>query len=143
MSEFHNRFMHLAFAQSEFSMDPSTKVGAVIASGDIIHSLGYNHVPARIPHTIEMLNDRNWKYPRVIHAEQHALSKIGVHRLHHPVMYVTHHPCDRCAAQIIHAGICEVFTMKVSDELWNRWPGMKTASEMFLEAKIPVTFLEL
>jgi dCMP deaminase len=142
MSDHHKWMMGLAFDQAKLSPDPSTKVGALIVSHGKIHSLGHNHIPKRIPHTPDMLNDREWKYPRIIHAEQDAMSQIGIHKMQNPVMYVTHHPCERCAAQIIHAGFCEVFTMKVSDELWNRWPGMKIAAEMFLEAKIPVKFLE-
>lgn len=142
MSDHHYTLMGIAHAHSSMSPDPSTKVGAVITSDRRIVAWGYNHIPDRIPHTQEMLNDRNWKYPRIIHAEQHALSQIGVHQLRHPVMYVTHYPCERCAAQIIHSGICEVFTHKVPLELIERWPGMKIAAEMFLEAKIPVTFLD-
>lgn len=138
----HHTLMNIAHAHASMSRDPSTKVGAVIACDRRIVSWGHNHIPDRIPHTEEMLHDRNWKYPRVIHAEQHALSQIGTHQLVRPVMYVTHHPCERCAAQIIHAGICEVFTHKVPLELMERWPGMKIAAEMFLEAKVPVTFLD-
>jgi dCMP deaminase len=134
--------MRIAWAHSSMSHDPSTKVGAVIASEGKIVSWGYNHVPDRIPHTIEMLKNREWKYPRVIHAEQHALSNFDSSNFKNAVMYVTHHPCERCAAQIIHAGITQVFTHKVAPDMITRWPGMITAADMFSEAEVSVNFLE-
>ncbi len=143
MSDHHKTLMNIAWAHSSMSRDPSTKVGAVIVDQGRIVSWGYNHVPEQIPHTEDMLHDREWKYPRVIHAEHHAMSQIGVRRLKYPIMYVTHHPCERCAAAIIHGGIREVYTHRPPSEMLDRWPGMKIAAEMFLEAKIPLTFVEL
>lgn len=139
----HEKFMNLALAYSEMSPDPSTKVGAIIVNEGQVIGWGCNHVPKQISYTREMIQDREWKYSRVIHAEHDALSCIGSHSLFWPVMYVTHHPCDRCAISIIHAGIRQVYTRTVSPEMFERWPGMKVASKMFLEAKIPVTLLEL
>lgn len=138
----HQRFMDLALTHSNMSHDPSTKVGAVIVSRGSVVSLGYNHIPKKLQHLSFQLEDREWKYARVIHAEADALSKIGTHKLDYPIMYVTHHPCERCAAAIVHAGISEVFTHRVPLDLLQRWPGMKVASDIFEEAQIPVTFLD-
>lgn len=142
MFDQHKILMNIAWAHSTMSEDPSTKVGAVIANHGKIVSWGYNHIPQMIPYTQEMIMNREWKYPRIIHAEQHALSQHGVHNFDHPVMYCTHHPCERCAAMIIEAGIREVFTHKPEPQMMERWPGMKISSEMFLEARLPVTFIE-
>lgn len=142
MLDHHKVLMNVAWAHSSMSDDPSTKVGAVITDESRIVSWGYNHIPERIPYTQDMMLNREWKYPRIIHAEQHALSQIGVHRHRHPVMYCTHYPCERCAAMIIEAGIRQVFTHKPAPEMMERWPGMKTSSEMFLEARLPVIFID-
>jgi dCMP deaminase len=142
MSDHHKTLMNVAWSHAALSMDPSTKVGAIITDQGKIVSWGFNHIPNRIPHTVDMLHDREWKYPRIIHAEHHAMSQIGMHSLRYPIMYVTHHPCERCAAAIIHGGIRELYTHKPPSDMTERWPGMKVASEMFLEAKIPLNFIE-
>ena len=149
MSDQHRKFMDLAFTHSNMSHDPSTKVGAIITLGDSVVSFGYNQIADGIPHTIQQMHDREWKYPRIIHAEQNAIMKMMSSRIfsmrwdepYH--MYVTHHPCERCAAMIIHAGIKEVFTRKVPPEMLSRWPGVIIAADMFKEAKIPVNYLDL
>lgn len=145
MLEFHKRNMKFAEAQTIMSDDPSTKVGCVIMDGvnGTVMSWGHNHIALGIPYTPDMLENREWKYPRVIHAEQHALAKIGFHTCKHPIMYVTHQPCERCAAQIIEAGVKEVYTHMPSGEILARWPGMLVAQEMFREARITLTFLDL
>lgn len=149
MSDRRQKFMNLADTVAAMSYDPSTKVGAIVTLGESIVSLGCNQIADGIPHTIHQMENREWKYPRIIHAEQDAIMKMMATRIfsmrweepYH--MYVTHHPCDRCAAMIIHAGIKEVITRKVSPEMLLRWPGMKTAADMFEEARIPVTYLDL
>lgn len=143
MSELQRNLMSAALIFAESSPDPSTKVGALIYTQGSIVCSGYNHIPRRIPYSAEMLMDREWKYPRIIHAEQHALSKFHIFGAVHPVMYVTHYPCERCAAHMILAGITEVFTRKPQQDMMDRWPGMRIAAEMFMEAKIPVNFVEL
>jgi len=135
------KFMMEAFLTSELSLDPSTQVGCVIVSKGEIVARGFNHVPSRIRHSPEMLLDRSWKYPRVIHAEQHALSQIAHGSYPIMNMYVTHYPCERCAAQIIHAGMRRVITHEPSPEILERWSGMKISMEMMMEANITVTLL--
>lgn len=142
MSDWHKQRMNIAFAHAQMSPDPSTKVGAVIVDKGRIVSWGHNRIPQLIPYLKEQLEDREWKYARIIHAEHDALMNICGQHMEYPMMYVTHYPCERCAAAMIHAGIQEVWTHKVAPEMVLRWPGMKIAAEMFLEAKIPVNFIE-
>lgn len=150
MSDRHRKFMDLAHTHSNMSMDPSTQVGAIITLGYGVVSLGYNRIADGISYTIGQLDDREWKYPRVIHAEQDAIMKMmssGIfsQRWEEPYhMYVTHHPCDRCAAMIVHAGIKEVITNKVSLDMLDRWgASMKTAAAIFKEAKVILTCLDV
>lgn len=146
MSDFHDSYMKTAQAMSTMSLDPSTKVGCVIRLDDEIVSLGYNKIPVRIPHTVHDMENREWKYPRIIHAEQDAIMKLqkDAHILGRLRLYCTTFPCHRCAGMIIHAGIHEVFTFKVPLDVMERWgPSMNISADMFKEANIPVTFLDV
>lgn len=145
MSEYHEKFMDLALTHSNMSFDPSTKVGAVVVVGHSVASLGFNHVPERIPHTTHELGMRDWKYPRTIHAEKHAIMKIGYQFKDRGDLriYVTHFPCAECATMIVESGIKEVFT-RTSDELRERWgDSMKISMDILNEAGVAVTFLEV
>lgn len=66
------RFLDLAQFISHWSKDPSTKVGAVLAHGKKILSVGYNGFPERVPDNPEWLEDRSTKYSLVTHAELNA-----------------------------------------------------------------------
>lgn len=144
MSDFHKGLMSIAFAHAKMSDDPSTKVGAVIALDGKLVSWGYNHIACGIEYTSQMMEDRTWKYPRIVHAETSALLNLGsdYHSLNCH-MYVTHHPCEHCASLMIDFGIKKVFTNPVTLDIAERWPGMKIASEMFKEAGVSVNFQDI
>jgi len=102
------RFLGLASYISKWSKDPSTKVGAVIAQGNRIVSLGYNGFPAGIADSSYRLEDRDTKLDIVIHAEENAIlfarrSLVGC------TLFVNRIPCPRCMAKIIQTGISSVF----------------------------------
>ena len=92
-------FAHQMAAQS---LDPSTKVGAVIAAPDLVVGTGFNHLPWQAPE--EWWNDREKKYKAVVHAEVAAILDAGK-LARGCTMYVTHHPCRECAKVIAAAGI--------------------------------------
>ena len=81
-SKWDLRFIDLARHISEWSKDPSTKVGCVIVGEDReIRSTGFNGFPRGIDDTSERLGDRNQKYPMICHAEENAImhaARIGV-----------------------------------------------------------------
>ena len=142
----HEKFMELALTHSNMSFDPSTKVGAVVVVGDNVASLGFNHVPDRIPHTTHELGMRDWKYPRTIHAEKHAIMKIGYQFKDRADLriYVTHFPCVECATMIVEAGFREVYTRHVPQDFMERWGvSVKLAQNIFDEAGVAVTFLDV
>jgi len=69
-----NRFMTMAELISAWSKDPSSQIGAVIVNDERrILATGYNGFPRGIKDTEERLNDRDEKYPRIVHAEMNAL----------------------------------------------------------------------
>jgi dCMP deaminase len=108
-SKWDTRFMKLAREISTWSKDPSSKIGAVIVNDDRrILATGYNGFPKGIEDTEERLNDREQKYPRIVHAEMNALMAAlhsGV-SVKDATIYVYGLPvCPECTKSIISAGI--------------------------------------
>mgnify|MGYP001270932676 CR=1 FL=1 len=110
-NKWDQRFLHLAGHISNWSKDPSTKVGCVVVGSDReIRSTGFNGFPRGIEDSSERLDDRNQKYPLICHAEENAImhaARVGV-SLKGCVAYVTWPPCTRCARSLIQAGVVEV-----------------------------------
>ena len=124
MSEkWDQRFIDLALHISNWSKDPSTKVGCVVVGADReIRSTGFNGFPRGIEDSIERLEDREMKYPLICHAEENAImhaARIGI-SLKDCVAYVTWPPCTRCARSLIQAGVVEVVFPK-DIEIPERW----------------------
>lgn len=139
----HEDFMLIAEAMSSRSKDPSTKVGAIIVDNGNIVALGYNHIPSRIKFTMSQIENREWKYPRVIHAEVDAILKLGKQFVTNAIMYCTHFPCDRCAAMIVESGIKEIYTRKIPLDMIERWgESMKIANQIFIEGGVFVNYLD-
>lgn len=146
-SKWDNRFMELAKTISTWSKDPSSKIGAVAVNDERrILATGYNGFPKGIDDTPDRLNDREKKYPLIVHAETNALMNAlyaGV-SLKNATMYVHGLPvCPECAKLIIQAGVRRIvineFVMNTPEhwvELWNSKSG-----PMFKEAGVMVTFL--
>ena len=117
------RFLELAKHISDWSKDPSTKVGCVVVGEDReIRSTGFNGFPRGIEDNIERLEDREQKYPLICHAEENAImhaARIGV-SLKGSTAYVTWPPCSRCARSLIQAGVREV-VYSSEEEIPERW----------------------
>lgn len=106
-------FMGVAILSSKRSKDPSTQVGACIASNENkVVTMGYNGMPNGcsddiMPWAREGNDQLDLKYMYVCHAEFNAiLNSYG------PVkgckLYATLFPCNECAKAIIQSGIKEV-----------------------------------
>jgi dCMP deaminase len=106
-------FMAMAHAVAMRSRDPATKVGAVLVSPD--HKricIGYNGFASGVPNEASWWetrgNDVLGKDTLVRHAEENCLANC-----YEDVcgwsMYITHHPCVRCASLIVHKHIKNVF----------------------------------
>ena len=135
------RFLHLASHISDWSKDPSTKVGCVVVGSDReIRSTGFNGFPRGIKDTSERLDDREQKYPLICHAEENAImhaARTGV-SLKGNTAYVTWPPCSRCTRSLIQAGVSEV-VYPADIDIPERWhDDFSTASAMMKEAGINV-----
>jgi dCMP deaminase len=87
------------------SRDPSTKVGAVIVRPDkTVASIGFNGFPRGVADTPERYEDRDFKYPAVVHAELNAILNAREPLAGH-TLYCTFHPCAACASAVVQSGI--------------------------------------
>lgn len=136
------RFLGLARAVSHWSKDPSTKVGAVIVRPDrTLVSLGYNGFPRGTEDYHQLLNDRETKLRRTVHAEVNAILTAS-EKLNGCTLYVTPlHPCATCAGIIIQSGIKRVVA-KFAKSPKPEWAeDFKAAARMFKEAGVEVAFV--
>lgn len=136
------RFLSLAAHISAWSKDPSSQVGAVIADGNRIVSLGYNGFAAGVADTTERLTDRARKLNLTIHAEENALI-FAKRDLRGCTVYVTHPPCPRCASKLIQDEVARVVFVAPSEDFLSRWADdLELSYEMYREAGIEVTAYE-
>ena len=135
------RFLELARHISDWSKDPSTKVGCVVVGPDPeIRATGFYGFPRGIEDDDNRLQNREKKYPMICHAEENAImhaARIGI-SLKGNTAYVTWPPCSRCTRSLIQAGINEVvYPSEV--EIPERWEeDFSIAMEMMEEAGISV-----
>lgn len=114
--------MELARFVSKWSKDPSTKVGAVIVDTDRrIISTGYNGFARGVVDSPERLNNREQKYPLVIHAERNAMlfarrDLSGCSLYTYPFF-----TCSVCASMAIQVGIDRVVSPIGPLETEQRW----------------------
>ena len=116
------------------SKDPSTQVGAAVLRPDgTLASKGWNGFPRGVADTPDRLNDRAVKYEIVVHAELNALLTAR-EPLAGCTIYTTLHPCSRCAACIIQAGIRRVVTVASDNPRFA--DSFKLAADLFAEAGV-------
>ena len=109
-------FMRFAQTAALRSKDPSTQVGACIASHDNrVLSIGYNGAPlgfddSDFPWGRGSEDPLGVKYPYVVHAEANAILNFRGTRseLSGSRLYVTHFCCNECAKMIAQTDIHEV-----------------------------------
>ncbi|MBK29338.1 MAG: hypothetical protein CMB49_01330 [Euryarchaeota archaeon] len=138
-SKWDFRFLELARHISEWSKDPSTKVGCVVVGEDReVRSTGFNGFPRGIEDSADRLNDREKKYPMICHAEENAImhaARIGI-SLKNCIAYVTWPPCSRCARSLIQSGVKEI-VYPADCEIPERWQeDFEIASSMFTESSV-------
>ena len=136
--KWHERFIKLAHEVASWSKDPSTKVGCILVKDKKVISTGYNGFPKGISDSFERLNDRATKYETVVHAETNAITAAALHGVSTDgaSAYVTFHPCSRCAAVLINAGIKSVF-VSATGEIPSRWlENFLLASSLLKEAGV-------
>jgi dCMP deaminase len=120
--KWHFRFLNLAREVATWSKDPSTQVGAVIVSPDKrIVSVGFNGFPRGMIDDPKILEDREEKYSRIIHAEVNALIQAK-EPLNGTALYTwPFPPCERCVVQMLQAGIRDFIAPTPTEEIMIRW----------------------
>lgn len=130
------RHLRAAEHRATYSKDPSTQVGAVLVApdGKEDHTYGYNGYPKGVNDV--GLTDRDYKYPRTVHAELNAIIKSKRDLTGHYI-FCTLAPCAGCAAAIIQSGIRYVYHVQENFEKNDRWiDSHLTALDMFEEAGV-------
>ena len=144
MNKWDIRFMQMAKEISNWSKDPSRKIGAVaIDENRRILSTGYNGFPAGIDDSFERLNDRDKKYKYVIHAEKNCIYNACLNgmSLKDSLLYVWGLPvCSECAKGVIQVGVSKVFygysIKDYDDSMW--LDSFQVTKSMFDEVGIEV-----
>lgn len=133
MIKWDKRFLSVADIVATWSKDPSTKVGAVIVKNRRIIATGYNGFPLGIADD-DRLQNREEKYPLIIHAEMNALIQAGV-GANGASLYLSGFngsPCRNCAKHLIAAGICRIV----------HWNGSVGRKEWLKELMLAKAFFE-
>lgn len=130
------RFLKMARLVGSWSKDPSTQTGAVIVRPDrSVASVGFNGFPRNMKDDPALYADREQKYSRIVHAEInaliHATGAVNGHTLYiYPLA-----PCDRCAVQLLQAGITRFVFPTTPEDQRGRWePILRKASSYIREA---------
>lgn len=105
-------FMRMAHIIAKRSKDPSTQVGAVLATQEnVVVGVGYNGFPRGVDHdTFPWDRDGEYedtKYAYICHAEENAIYNANSETKECKI-YATLFPCNECAKAMIQNGIKEV-----------------------------------
>ena len=134
-------FMGVAALSSMRSKDPSTQVGACVASSkNKVLTMGYNGMPIGcsdddLPWGKESSDELEQKYLYVCHAEFNAILNARV-SLDGSRIYVTLFPCNECAKAIIQAGIK---TLVYDDDKYKDTPSVIASKRMLDAAGVTYT----
>ena len=129
------RFLSLAKHISNWSKDPSTKVGSVLVDENRrVLSMGYNGFPAQIRDDQEHYHNRDLKLKKIIHAEANAIV-FAQRDLSTSTLYVwPFMPCSNCAGLVIQSGIKKVVSVENDNPKWQE--SFKITQEMFVDANV-------
>lgn len=106
------KYLNVAYSVSQFSKDPSTKVGAVLVDHQThtIVGTGYNGAIRNADDDI-IPTIRPDKYSYFIHAEQNLIyncAKNGI-KTNDQILFSTHSPCEQCVRALYQAGIKTIY----------------------------------
>jgi len=141
LEKWDRRFVDLAKFVSQWSLDPSTKTGAVITDQNRrVISVGYNGLAQGVEDLPERLNNREIKYKIIVHCERNAIifaqrSLEGCTLYTSPFM-----SCSTCAAMVIQAGIKRCVAPWSDNPRWKDEFDLST--QLFREAGVEVCLLD-
>lgn len=136
------RFGGLAKEVASWSKDPSSQVGAVIVRPDrTVASVGFNGFPRGVEDNSFLIENRDAKLLRTIHAELNAILAAKEPLVGYSLFVWPFQPCSNCAAVIIQSGIKEVYCPYNDHLAQERWSeSFKAALQMFDEAGVTTIF---
>jgi dCMP deaminase len=135
------RFLELAEFISNWSKDPSTKVGAVIVDkNNHIVSVGYNGFPRNIKDD-DRLQNRETKYKIIVHGEINAILSANKSVEGCTLYTVPFEPCPRCAGLIIQSGITRIVAPQNTNSRWEE--DFILSRQLFKEADIEIQYYEM
>lgn len=145
-SKWNNRYLDMAALVGSWSMDPSSKIGAVAVGEDgQILSTGYNGFPRRLKDYGFRLEDRELKYKYVVHAEMNIVYNASLNgvSLKGSAVYVDGLPvCSECAKGLIQAGVDRIVVRLSDIEKSDKWKeSWRLSHAMFLEAGVTVEIM--
>ena len=113
------RFLRLAKEVASWSKDPTSKVGCVLATGNILAGPpGFNGFPRGLQDDSALLNNRDIKWKRTIHAEVNAI--LHAKGTSFTTVYIyPFMPCTYCTAILIQCNISKLVTIDIDRE-WDR-----------------------
>lgn len=139
--------MSMVYLWASFSKDPRTKIGAVLARGDLPISVGFNGFPRKVQDLEERYNNQEVKYSLTVHSEENAVincAREGISTLG-STLYTCAHPCAGCAKILINAGVSNIVLHK-QFPLMNYSPkwveSVELAGIMFQETGVSVEYLD-
>lgn len=133
------RYLDLAEYWSQYSKDPSTKVGAVVVKRNAVVSLGFNGLPVNVADTDERLNNRELKYKMICHGEQNAMT-FAHQDLTGCVLYTwPFMPCSVCAGRVIQEGIVRAVAPYSDNPRWQE--AFAITKQMFEEAGVELSLM--
>ncbi len=140
------RFLEMAKNISDWSKDPSTKVGSIAVDPikKNIISTGYNGFPRGILDSVERYEHKPTKYKLVVHSEMNLIYNAtfnGV-ALNGSTLYVYGLPvCSECAKGIIQVGVKRIVMWTGDKPVPDNWKDSWTlTSDLFDEAGVEYTF---
>ena len=139
MSEkWDRRFLDLAKHVSDWSRDPSTKVGAVAVKDRRVLATAFNGLPRGVADLPGRLNNREEKYLRTVHAEANIVAqaaRFGIDLFGASVYVWPFLPCSNCTTLMIQAGIIRVVVPDLP--IPDRWlSNFNLSIEMLREAGV-------
>lgn len=135
------RFLELAKFISQWSLDPSTQVGAVITDKENrVVSVGYNGFPKGI-NDDDRLNDREMKYKIIVHGEINAIMFANKNLDSCTLYTYPFEPCPRCAGIIIQSSIKRIVSPINTIDRWEN--DFKLSRQLFSEADIKIEYYSL
>lgn len=147
MSEkWDQRYLRLAKIVSSWSKDPSTKCGAVIVREDnTLSSVGFNGFPTRMEDHEESYNNRDIKYPHILHSEWNAIRYSQDTNLKGCKVYAYPiPPCDECTAALLQKKVNGVVCNPPTGDVAQRWDEMfKTAHDMCEQRNVEIVKKEI